>query len=128
MLELHKTNAGEQMFISQMDNEHLQNTINCYFIKIEQAKSLLNTSVSVDKLKSALYEIDNKQIAKQASRLIKRITEKLYPYLAEAMLRGISYTERMQKVYERKIAEPKFDIKLLEFNPPDEYDDPECDD
>lgn len=127
MYEKHKTANGRKMMICQMDDNHLRNTILLFLKNVEEAKTLLTGTVQENKFRSALYGQDE-NLEKKAKGMIHSLTEKLYPYLAEAMLRGISFTERMQAVYERKLAEPQSvlfmpDQNLLPAYEYEEYDD-----
>ena len=114
MYEEHRTKDGKEMLICQMDDKHLGNTINLFLNKLGEAKRLLTLEISENKFKSALRGRSSKDLTKAAERAIREITEKLYPYLAESMLRGIYYTERMQAIFERKGAEA--DIGYLPLN------------
>jgi len=84
-----------------MDDSHLENTIRMFLRKINDAKTMLDRSVKIDSFSSALYRISPEEVSNQARQSIVNMTEFLYPYLAEAMLRGIDFKEELQKVYGR---------------------------
>ena len=110
MLKIHKTRAGEQFFVSQMEDEHLRNTIELYLGQLKQLKGALEAKVTLNPFKSALYNVDVGAISEKAKGLINGVANKLYPYLAEAMLRGIDYKTELQTTFERTGAEEKFII------------------
>ena len=112
MYARHTTKDGKHMFISQMDDEHLKNTINLMFANIRNAKSLLSAKVSLSNFQGALYGMSKEKISKKTAKLIKGHTRKLAHYLAEAMLRGMNYTKELQELFERTGADTKFDILL----------------
>lgn len=102
MFEIHTTREGKQMFISQMEDEHIKNTINLYIKKLEMLKGL-TVKVDLPKFKKALYNIaDDEDIQAEAMDKLKDVAKALYPYLAEAMLRGIDFKTELQKVFERE--------------------------
>ena len=113
MYKVHRTKEGKNMFISQMDDSHLTNTIKFILRKIKICKDALGLEIKATKLQSALYRIDEKELASQAKEEITEICETMYPYLAEAMLRGISFTTELQDLLERKVAEKKFNIDSI---------------
>ncbi len=124
MLKIHRTKEGEKMFISQMEDSHLQATINLFIKKIKDLKDALSMKVNVSPFKSALYAIDSTEIAENAKQRISTATSLLYPYLAEAMLRGMDYTVELQELFERTGKEDRFSIEdgsnLLEFQDDEE--------
>ena len=112
MYARHVTKDGKQMFISQMDDDHLKNTINLMFANIRNAKSLLSAKVSLSNFQGALYGMSKEKISKKTAKLIKNQTRKLAHYLAEAMLRGMNYTKELQELFERTGSDKQFDILL----------------
>ena len=112
MNKLHKTKAGDSMMISQMEDDHLSNHIKLLLRKIDSAKNALDANMKISKFQSAMYGVNNESLEKKASKVIKDMAEKLYPYLAEAMLRGISFTKELQKTFERSTAEIRIQVEL----------------
>lgn len=110
MIGKHTTIDGKTMLIAQMKDSHLENTIELYLKKIEGAKDILEAKVSVSKFRGSLYGFDDNTLAMKAKKQIRALTGKLLPYLAEAMLRGINFTEDLQRVFERKNPEEGFDF------------------
>lgn len=110
MYKLHSTKSGESMFISMMEDEHLQNTIMLYINKIRGQKDLLGAKVNISPMKMAMYGIDTQTLVDTAKRTIQGTCTKLYPYLAEAMLRGFDYKAQLQEIFERTGAEAKFEL------------------
>lgn len=120
MLRKHYTRGGETMFISQMEDEHLRNTIEIFLREIEKCIGLLDFKVGLSRFKSALYKVDSEEIADRAEERLQKVVNKSYPYLSEALLRGMDFKDRLQEVFQRKGAEEKFlveaDEMLLEDN------------
>lgn len=112
MYNMHRTKSGETMFISMMEDDHLQNTINMYVNKIRSQKELLGAKVNISPMKMAMYGVDTARLVEAAKKSIKACCTKLYPYLAEAMLRGFDYKVQLQEIFERTSAEPKFDLEM----------------
>lgn len=100
-MKTHKTVDGNEMYIADMTTEHLNNQINSLFRNLEIAKASLNENES-STVNSILYK--NRTMSKdKAKYLIEQIIDnKLPAYLMEAQLRWISYTEELQKFFERK--------------------------
>lgn len=120
----HTDREGNKKLISQMSDTHLKNIIEMYLTQMETAKASLIASITSLKFKSALYGISDDQIEKKSGKLLRHHNKKLVPYLAEAMIRGISFTERLQKIHDRQGAEMLFAVedgsRLLDFDDDDE--------
>jgi hypothetical protein len=106
MLEMHVTKEGDRMLIAQMTDEHLVNFIN---LVLKQAK--VAQGAKTDELTDyhrILYNlpvVDERSIAE----VTREALQKLYPYLAEAYLRGIDTPrELLQEVMGRDKAVPNF--------------------
>ncbi len=110
MLRVHTTKEKEKMFVSQMEDAHLRATINLYLNRIRTLKDALSMKVTVSPFKSALYGIDMNDLSEQAKEKISDSANLLYPYLAEAMLRGMDFKVELQEIFERTGAEAKFFI------------------
>lgn len=120
MNKRHITAEGVTMFISQMDDTHLQNYILLVLRGIEKAKVQLRAEVlPKDKFSQALYSDDEGYSEDELSEMISELTQKLYPYLAEIALRGIDMSVKLQEVFERKgslqkgLEEPNSEFQLL---------------
>jgi hypothetical protein len=85
-MKQHRTADGTHMYISEMSNEHLKNTINMFLEQLRQASKALNQS-TVKSINTALY----KEIIvspEKAEKIINSvINDKLPHYLMEAVLR-----------------------------------------
>ena len=103
---VHTTREGKNLFISQLDDEHLFNTILMHVRKIKEISNMLSEEAAkVSKLSAALYDINPEQMAVQAKRELPRAVTVLYPYLAEAVLRNLRMDEisaAMQDAFQRK--------------------------
>lgn len=122
MYTLHNTRDGQQLFISMMEDDHLKNTITLYLGKLKGYKELLDAKINISPIKMAMYGIDTQNMVSQAKTKIKSCCTRLYPYLAEAMLRGIDYKTQLQEIFERTGAEPAFDVdfkqaRVIEYTP-----------
>ena len=122
MLKTHTTKSGVAMRICQMEDSHLDNTIKMIVRKIEEAKLLVRSNINADSFTEALYEVDIEAISNRAKEVIPEMTEILYPYLAEAMLRGKDYSLLLQEAFERDSREGR-EIPAPFPHPFDEEDD-----
>lgn len=120
MNKRHITKEGIVMFISQMDDIHLNNYILLVLRGIEKAKLQLRAGeVPQDKFSQALYPDDEGYSEEALSEMINELTNKLYPYLAEIALRGIDMSEKLQEVFERNgslekgLEQPDDEFQLL---------------
>ena len=116
------------MFISQMEDSHLANTINLMLRKINEAKASLGTAINIDPASAAIYGINTKAISQRAKDSIRPMIRLLYPYLSEAALRGMDMKEALQDAFGREGKETRFvDSKMLPASFED-YDDDGWDD
>lgn len=120
MFVRHRTKDGKVMFISQMSDSHLESTIMMFLNSIREYKNkLIAEDIKTSPMQSVLYDVDPKRVQKQAKHGIKVATDKLYPYLAEACLRGMDFSKELQDVYERDGTEK------TQFIEPSAYDVPQ---
>ena len=115
MNKIHRTEEGRRIYISQMENSNLKNTIIYILRKIENNKRILNSSGDMTQLKMVLYNIVKDNLIKEAGTEIKISVEKLYPYLAEAMLRGFNFSAELQTTFDRKGKEELFITDINDF-------------
>lgn len=127
-MKTHKTREGQEMFISQMTDAHLDAIIKLYLKKLNEAKSLLVKGQTVDKFKSAIYNVDTKINEKALKSIIHVHSEGLCYYITEAMLRGKSYTTELQEYYDR-IGQEDFQmsnsLQLLDSSNISDFDETE---
>jgi len=97
----HRTAKGDKLLVAEMDNGHLSNTISMFCRHIKTAKLMLQGEIKKDKFDQALfgsrYDLDEDDI----KEIINKRTEQIQPYLGEAMLRGLNFTELLQDVFGR---------------------------
>lgn len=93
MLETHNSNDGPIM-ICQMDDSHLTNTIRLFCRRITQVRAAAQAPPDGDDYSRALYSI-RKMDAETAGEINRLALTKLYPYLAEALLRGLDVREHL---------------------------------
>lgn len=97
-----------------MENEHLLNTIKLQCSKISSLVSALNSKIQISPTQSALYGLDTTTISNEAQRRLRPTVEAIYPYVCEAMLRGMTeVTLILQTALGRTSAEAQFDIRFL---------------
>lgn len=90
MIEIHTTTTGQKLFISQMNDKHLQNTIKLLCRKIKKLRESVAAPPVVNSEKAAVYGISEVTYGGNVRAELPRIIRKLYPYLAEAFLREMS--------------------------------------
>lgn len=85
MFETHRDSTGNEILIAAMDDQHLQNTVK---LKCRQIAQALGSVVQIsDPAKAALYGVKAKS-PEEAGEAARKVAVRLYPYLAEALLRG----------------------------------------
>ena len=103
MIGIHKTANGREVNISEMEDTHLKNTIALILKRIQTAKELLRNNTKSDAFTEALRTSPIKHFNKgQLKNIVQNDTRTVCLYVAEAQLRGISVTEALQLVFERK--------------------------
>lgn len=107
---VHTTKSGRKLFISQMDDDHLKNTINLKLDELQTITTALTVTAEVTPLQQALYGMSPNQVSKSAREQLAPALSHLYPYIAEAVLRNKvvewTLTERLQKIMARTGADP----------------------
>ena len=89
MLKYHTSRDGRRILIAQMNDGHLRNTIKLYLrraIEVRQAVTEAKDD-DISELDRRLYMLPSYD-AQSGSNVISEAIERLYPYLAEAFLRG----------------------------------------
>lgn len=110
MNRIHVTKEGDKILISQMDDNHLKNTINFICREIEKCKSISVTSSEVSKFQKKIIGIDDEDLEDRMMDRAKNYSEALVYYLAEIALRGIDMSQLVQQVFERNGPQPRFNI------------------
>ncbi|MCP4544223.1 MAG: hypothetical protein GY832_44490 [Chloroflexi bacterium] len=88
MLEIHGTRKGNVMLIAQMGDDHLCNMISLVIRKAREVKAMADRAAGFDAYQQRLYNV--KQVTQEdAAEATRMALQKLYPYLAEAYLRGL---------------------------------------
>lgn len=102
------------MFISQMEDSHLINTIRLILRNVDKAKHALGSTINIDPASAAMYGIDTKAMSTRAKESIRPYIQLLYPYVTEAALRGLNVTGDLQSTIGRTERESRFvDAKML---------------
>lgn len=97
---MHMTAAGDQMYIAEMDNDHLKNTINSIFRNLDIAKKALNQDSS-SSVSSVLYK-SRTMTKDKAKFLIESMVDQQLPhYLMEASLRGMEFSKELKEFFDR---------------------------
>jgi hypothetical protein len=129
MNKIHETKDGERMYISQMSDDYLVKHIGKIIEKFEVNKNMLNSKVEVNSLRSAVYKINPKIVKEQAEHMIDALINALAYYVLEAALRKLDVSKLLQKAFERKGPEEKFEVQgldgFLTVNEKIEYDEEE---
>lgn len=87
MLERHTTRDGQTMLIAQMENSHLMNYINMRLRKMLEVKESARI-IPTDNYTRRLYGL--RAVTEEEAADVNRMAlMALYPYLAEAYLRGL---------------------------------------
>lgn len=86
MLEIHHTKEGKTMLIAQMSDSHLVNYINLVLTKVEEAQDAMHQDTDATEYQKRLYGIQS-ITEEDAADITREALHKLYPYLAEALIR-----------------------------------------
>lgn len=108
MIEKHKTREGDILFISQMDDSHLLNTIHMMLRQLQEAYRMVGSSAEIDPIAAAMYGVDPKRLSNAAKEVIPPIIRQLYPYVMEATLRGIAPVSEIQATFKRSTKEQRY--------------------
>lgn len=98
----HITAEGQKIFISQMDTNHLLNTIKLILKHIKDANEMVS-GISI-KWNMDLYiaGIDEETVKRNAKHIMMQAHEKLWKYIIEAVIRGENLTTEFREVFGRK--------------------------
>lgn len=99
------------MNISNMDDEHLINTIKFFLRKVNLAKSYMRNKNAADPFKSSLNYTKEYNI-EELKEMVVGWTNLLSAYIMEAMLRGMDFKNDLQSTYERKGYEPQENLVI----------------
>lgn len=108
MLEKHTTKDKKTMLIAQMDDQHLTNMIALILRQVGEIRGLTNDHLS--DYERTLYDIP--KVSEEEVAMATRLAlQKLYPYLAEAYLRGLEGPRKMLvETLGREAAVPYFHV------------------
>jgi hypothetical protein len=124
MLEIHITKDGAAMLIAQMTDSHLCNMIHLVIHKAREVKAMADRASGFDAYHQQLYGI--KQVSQEdAAKATRMALQKLYPYLAEAYLRGLEGPRQELVEFLGREKPLSNDIPLLnapEITLPEDYD------
>lgn len=88
MLETHTTSDGHKMLVAEMRDSHLMNTIRLYCRKMQDTRNSIDAKGQMSPVERAMYDLPE-HTPEEAGWELKRLANHLYPYLAEAFLRGL---------------------------------------
>lgn len=98
----HTTREGVKTLIAQMDDAHLKNTIDLAIASIEKCVGVMNNDVKISSNLDFIGSgVTTANLKREAEARLKLQMQKLPYYIFEATIRGISYTEKLQKIYGR---------------------------
>ena len=92
MLERHYTKDGATLLVAQMSNQHLTAMIRLIIKGMRENREAIEKDETMTAYQRRLYNIPEKDPRTVASQNRAAI-EKLYPYLAEAFLRGDDFDQ-----------------------------------
>lgn len=105
MFQKHKTKDGRKMLICEMTNRHLSNTISMLLTQLRQVNDALDGNAKFNATPSQIAMRGVRKASLDFDELAKMqriIVDKLYPYLAEAFLRGMfELIEEVQAAFGR---------------------------
>jgi len=91
---LHKTKEGVILYIRDMDDQHLKNTISLYIKKLSEAKEILEKEQS--EFTQTFYKIKNTK--KAAKNFINTFNISAYKYIAEAYIRDLDIRDLLNRL------------------------------
>ena len=100
MNRLHKTKNGRRLFISQMDDSHLTNTLSLICRNVAALRQVAE-GVQTSK-NSVFYGIDSDSAKAEARHRLVNAVRLIEPYAAECALRGIDVSKELQDTLGRE--------------------------
>ena len=97
----HKTSDGSTLFIFEMEDSHLVNTIKIFCGNISTFREILDNPKEMKKSEKILYG-DSLMSESEAANKLASLTDKLAAYVFEAAIRGLNISEMLQVAYGRK--------------------------
>ena len=91
----HTTKEGIVMDISQMDDNHLINTINLHVTKLQEAKNIID-GISKSKFSTKFY--DEEDYTKEAEIYVEFFNHRFAHYIFEATIRNLNIEIPMQSL------------------------------
>lgn len=100
----HTTREWNTILISMMDDTHLLNTITMFLNSMHNDMVIIKskTTNKEDDLDLLLSWYDIKDMKKNSKERIKKLNEKIMPYVFEAALRWINISTQLQSIFWRK--------------------------
>ena len=97
----HKTSDGSTLFIFEMEDSHLVNTIKIFCNQVSTFRDVLDNPKEMKKSEKILYG-DSLMSESEATNKLASLTDKLAAYVFEAAIRGLNISEMLQVAYGRK--------------------------
>lgn len=114
MYEIHASTDGNMM-ICQMADDHLMNEIGRLCNVMMQARLTITQAAAFqDPILRSVARIKPEDVQKEAESQIRRVHDRLQPYVMEAALRGLGISGLLQTTYGRKSAYPRPSLTLLQ--------------
>lgn len=100
MFETHTTREGQTLFISQMEDSHLINTIRAYVRKLNECKAILEAAqaVSTNVLAQA-FGVASSHTLEHVRKQMLKLHQTLQPYVLVATVRSLNITKELQSFY-----------------------------
>lgn len=126
MYKKHTTQTGEKMLIASMSDQHLENTINLILEKLQAINNLMDGTEKYSGSPSQLALRGIRKSKLNFDDLANRqrdIMNLLYPYLAEAFLRGMNNKPLQQALGRTGQDKPMtaFESQLLSLGKPSRH-------
>lgn len=109
MNNMHKTADWKVMFISQMDDSHLNNMIKILLKSIKDCINIINNVNMWNNLDLLLAGIDDQSMKERAKENLQEVYWKLWNYLIEAYIRWMDFKDDMQDAFGRKEQQKNLD-------------------
>lgn len=89
--------------ISQMDDNHLTNTIQMLLKHIKEANAMItSTSIMVANIDFLIAGIDQEEVKRKAKEILIKAHDRIGRYMIEASIRGMDFSKDFQDAFGRK--------------------------
>lgn len=100
-MKKHTTEDGRSIFVSEMPDQHLKNTVNVLINNAQAMKALIKGGAGPETITEIIHGVSRKQQIGVAREKVKSIYVNLAPYIMECMIRGIDFSKELADAFER---------------------------